>query len=143
MKKTIKSILEPNKFIGFLLFNLGFGLLIYVFSCHLEDTPIAYISYLLSSYSLIIFCIWFYKVCKFSNTYIKKSKVYNYYKSNNKNSIYFSFSINLLFGIFKLTIVIFYKSWWFITFAIYYLLLCFMRISLVKNIDYPKKEHKK
>lgn len=147
MKKTIKSILEPNKVIGFFLFNLGFGLLIYVFSCHLEDTPIAYISYLLSSYALIVFCIWFYKVCKFSNNFIKKSKVYNYYKTNtilfNKTSMYISFFFNLSFGIFKLIIGIFYKSWWFITFAIYYLLLCFMRLSLIKNINNQEKERKK
>lgn len=57
MKKLLKKVLFPNKFIGFLLFNLGFGLLIYVFGNHLEKTPLAYVSYLLSSYALIIFCI--------------------------------------------------------------------------------------
>lgn len=34
-------------------------------------------------------------------------------------------------------------SWWFITFAIYYLLLCFVKLSLVKNIDNQEKEYKK
>lgn len=32
-------------------------MLIYVFASHLEDTPIAYISYLLSTYALILFVL--------------------------------------------------------------------------------------
>lgn len=147
MKEIIKKVLLPNKFIGFILFNLGFGLLIYVFSCHLEETLIAYASYCLSAYALTIFCIWFYKACKFGHESVKKSKVYNLYQENfltvTKVSMYFSFIFNLLYGIFKLVIGIYYESIWFITFAIYYLLLCFMRISLAKNINNSEKEYKK
>lgn len=82
MKKIIKKILFPNNIIGFFIFNLGFGLLIYVFDKSLEETPLAYISYVLSFYALLIFCIWFYKVCKFSNESIKKSNVYHLYQKN-------------------------------------------------------------
>lgn len=147
MKRIIKKILFPNPIIAFFLFNFGFGLLIFVFSKHLEETPIAYLSYLMSFYALVIFCIWFYKACKFSNAFVKKSKFYHFYKNNfltfTKASIYFSFVLNLIFGITKLGIGIYYSSWWFITFAIYYLLLCFMRISLAKNIHNSKKEYQK
>lgn len=147
MKELIKKILYPNKLIGFLLFNLGFGLLIYVFSLHLEETPIAYISYFLSTYALIIFCIWFYKVCKFSHQSIKKSKTYQIYQDNflivTKTSMYVSFMFHLIYGVFELGIGIYYKSWWFITFAIYYLLLCFIRVTLARNINNPKKEYQK
>ena len=138
MKKIIKKIFIPNKVIGIILFNLAFILLIYVFSNHLEDTPLAYISYLLSTYALIIFCIWFFKVCKFGNESIKKTNLYKSYQDNNllitKIKLYFSLFINLLYGLFNLITGIYYISWWFITFAIYYLLLCFMKLSLVKNI---------
>lgn len=138
MKKIIKKIFIPNKVVGAILFNLAFILLIYVFSNHLEDTPLAYISYLLSTYALIIFCIWFFKVCKFGNESIKKTNLYKSYQDNNllitKIKLYFSLSINLLYGLFNLITGIYYISWWFITFAIYYLLLCFMKLSLVKNI---------
>lgn len=82
MKDIVKKIFYPNKVVGFLLFNVGFGLLIYVFINALEDTPLAYISYLLSTYALIIFICWFIKVCKFSNNFIKKSRVYNIYQDN-------------------------------------------------------------
>lgn len=147
MKKIIKKILFPNNVIGFLAFNLGFGLLIYVFSNHLEETPLAYISYILSSYALIIFCIWFYNVCKFSNESIKKSNIYHLYQKNYlivaKVSIYASLIFNLIYGVFKLGIGIYYRSWWFIIFAIYYLLLCFMKLYIVKNINNREKEYKK
>lgn len=152
MKDIIKKVLLPNKFIGFILFNLGFGLLLYVFSCHLEETLIAYISYCLSAYALTIFCMWFYKVCKFGNDFIKTSKLYKIYKGNflavTKVSLYFSLAMNLIYGIFELVTGIYYKSWWFITIAIYYLLLCIMKTSLVKNIKNNtsvtlKKEYKK
>lgn len=151
MKKILNKILFPNKVIGFLIFNIGFGLLIYVLSSNMEETPLAYISYILSFYALTFFCCWFYKVCKYGNNAIKKSKIHRLYKKHSlmiiKTSIYFSLIFNLIYGIFKLGIGIYYESWWFITFAIYYLLLCFMKLSLAKTIketiDNSKKEYKK
>ena len=74
MKKIITKIFHPNKIVGFLLCFISVILLIYVFSMHLEDTPLAYFSYLLSTYALIIFCIWFFKACQFSNDFLKKKR---------------------------------------------------------------------
>lgn len=147
MKNIVKKIFYPNKLFGFLTFNFSFGLLIYVFSCHLEETKIAYISYLLSTYALIIFCIWFYNVCKFSSNFIKKSKVYKIYKKHfeilTKLSLGISLITNLIYGIIKLSLGFFSSSWWLITFAIYYLLLCFMKFSLIKRFDNKEVEYKK
>ena len=138
MKKILNKLFVPNKIVGFILFNLAFGLLIYVFSCHLEDTPLAYVSYLLSTYALIIFCIWFYKMCEFSNNTIKKSKHYELYKKHEllitKYSLAFATLLHFIYGIFKLVTGIYYMSWWFITFAVYYLILCLMKLSIVKDI---------
>ncbi len=139
MKKIVKNIVAPNKGIGFLFFNLGFGLLIYVFANHLEENPIAYVSYALSFYALVIFCFWFYKACKFSNNFIKEnSRIYKIYHQNHKKiikiSMFFSLSLNLIYGLFKLISGIYYKSEWFITFATYYLLLCFIKSSLVASV---------
>ena len=151
MKKIINQILFPSKFIAipFCLFSVA--LLVNVFSIHLEGTLISYISYLLSTYSLILFVIWFIKTCKFTTDEIKKRKLYKTYNKNinliNKYAIIISSLVNLLFGIFELITGIYYKSWWFITLAIYYLILCFMKILLLKNIKHLgeniKKELKK
>lgn len=139
MKKMINKILYPNTILSFFIFNFGFGLLIYIFSNHLEDSFLAYISYALSFYALIIFCIWFYKACKVKNESIKKSKIHYLYQKHSlvvvKASLYSSLVFNLIYGIFKPGIGIYYTSWWFITFAVYYLLLCILKLSLVMNIE--------
>ena len=152
MKKILNKLFFPNKIIGLIIFNLAFGLLIYVFRCHLEYTPIAYLSYFLSTYALIIFCIWFFKICKFSNNAIKKSKPYELYKKHEllitKCSLAFATLLHFVYGIFKLGTGIYYMSWWFITFAVYYLILCLMKLSIVKDIKNEvginlKSEYKK
>ncbi len=139
MKKIIQKIFSPNRILGFLLFNFSMGLLIYVFACHLENTPPAYIAYFMSTYALFLFCIWFYKACKFSNSFIKEnSRIYKIYQEHReeilKLSLFWSFLFNLVYGIFKMIGGIYYKSIWLITFAVYYLLLCFMKASLVHGI---------
>lgn len=147
--KLIKSLFHPNKIVGFLLCNSSIILLIYVFTKHLEDTPLAYIAYLLSTYSLIVFIIWFIKACEFSSNFIKNnSKLYQQYDENKESitklTFHFSLIINLIYGIFKLTTGIYFKSAWFITFAIYYLLLCFMKINLISSLkSNVEKEHRK
>ena len=152
MKKILNKLFVPNKIIGFIIFNVAFSLLIYVFSYHLENTPLAYISYLLSTYALIIFCIWFYKICEFSYNTIKKSKPYKLYKeyelSVTKITLLFATLIHFTYGIFKLGIGIYYMSWWFITFAVYYLILCLMKLAILKDIKNEvgknlKEEYKK
>ena len=134
----MKKFFNPNKIFGFIIFNLSFILLIYVFVRHLEDTPLAYITYLLSTYALIIFIVWFCKVCKFSNNFLKNTKLYQLYQSNyttvTKTSIYFSTTLNVGYSIFNFCVGVYYGSVWFITFAIYYLLLFIMCLSLVHNI---------
>lgn len=139
MKEKISKIFNPNKIVGFILFNLALILLIYVFNYHLEETALAYISYALSTYALIIFCLWFFKICKLGSITFKKTKLYSSYQDNNliitKTKLYFSLSINFLYGLFNLITGIYYISWWFIIFGIYYLLLCLMKFSVVKNIE--------
>lgn len=136
--KILKKIFEPNKLIGLILFNLGVILLIYTFTNHLENTWISYIAYILSTYALIIFLIWFYKASKNFNYYIKQSKTYRIYNNNIKTftklTMIFSFSINLLLGLIKLILGIYYKSEWFITFAVYYIILSLMKLSLILSI---------
>lgn len=151
MKKILSKIFCPSKFIAIPLCILSTILLIYVFSAHLEEYPIAYVVYLLSAYSLILFIIWFCKACKFSSDFIKATKIYKSYKKHSqiiiKISLILSAIINLIYGIFKLITGIYYTSWWFITFAIYYLILWLMKILLIKDTnhfgDNINKEYRK
>lgn len=135
MKKFLHKLFFPNWVLGFFLFLFGFGLLIYVFACHLEGTPLSYVSYLLSTYSLILFCIWFYQACRFSTDWVKETKLYQFYEKNlskiMKITLSFSTLFNIAYAIFNLIIGIYYRSYWFFTFAVYYFLLSFMRVSLL------------
>lgn len=135
-----QKLFKPPKTLGFFAFNISFSLLIIVFSYHLEDTPLAYLSYLLSTYALIFFIIWFVQACKYSTNFIKKnSKLYRLYNLNRlkvtKLSLLSSLIFNFLYGLFKFTMGLYYKSLWFITFAVYYLALWEIRLSLVKNLQ--------
>ena len=137
MKRLLNNLFFPNKLIGFIVFNISFGMLIYVFSSHLEGTILAYTSYALSTYALILFCIWFYKICQFNNEKIKTTKLYKLYQQYffqiSKLSIVGSLVLNFGYFIFNLSVGIYYKSYWFITFAVYYLILIIMRYILIHN----------
>ena len=151
MKKVLNKLFFPSKLIGFFIFNISFGMLIYVFSFHLEGTILAYISYPLSTYALVLFCVWFYKTCQFSNEKFKKTKIYKLYEQYffqvSKLSIIASLMINFCYFIFNLSVGIYYKSYWFITFALYYLILIIMRYILIHNTKElglsGKREYKK
>lgn len=138
MKEKIKKIFKPQKIIGFLIFNLSFVLLIYVFARHLEDTFLAYVAYLLSTYALILFIIWFWKACRFSNHFIKRTRIYQLYKKHFntvlKSTLFVSTILNVGYCIFNLVVGVYYGSFWFITFAIYYFCLSVMRSSLLFNV---------
>lgn len=137
-KKIGLKILYPNKFLGFVVFNLSVFLLIYIFLNGKENTMIAYISYPLSAYALTYFCFWFYHICR--NTYkkVKKSKIYKLYHSNKEDVIKIklisSMVVHLLYGILKLLAGIYFNSAWFVTFAVYYLMLCFMKTSIILGV---------
>lgn len=110
----------------YLIFFGGFG------------TPLSYLLYLVMTYSLIIICIKLYTIIKNkvqmlidNNEYLKK------YTSDHelryRISLIFSLSINIIYALFKLVTGIIFKSIWFISFALYYLLLVIIRANILKQ----------
>lgn len=137
MKKIVYKIFYINKVLGGFICVFSAVLLIYVFSMHMEDTPLAYFAYLLSTYALILFIIWFIKACQFSSDFIKETKLYSLYKNNEhiifKMSLIVSSLLNLAYGMLKLITGVYYRSWLFITFSTYYLILYIVRTLLLKD----------
>ena len=77
---------------------------------------------------------------KSASNYIKEnSKIYKAYKKNHKliskYILIIGLIINFIYGVFKLITGIYYKSIWFMTFAAYYLMLCFIKLGLAKNYE--------
>ena len=104
--------------------------------------PLAYVIYVLSFYSLIIFGIAcfqtfpkYYKIIKTkmnNNKYINKYFVDITFKTY--VNLYRSLFINLLYVLMNIIYAYIYKTWWFFILSIYYLILTIMRFILTHYI---------
>lgn len=150
LKKVFLMPLLPALFIMIPSFALVFWVLIK------KDVPpaVAYLSYLLSSYALILTVIEITEVARWMRKGIKNhplaKKVYSiplveqYFSEMSfriKLSLYPSFVINLFYAGIKLFSGILYHSVWFGTLAVYYFLLAVMRFSLLRHIRKKGKKH--
>ena len=90
------------------------------------------------TYFLIIICIKVYtiiktKIDKFidNNKYLSKYK--NDHKLRYKISLFASLIFNIIYALFKLVSGIVFKSFWFISFSLYYFLLIILRSNIAKE----------
>ena len=134
----LKKIFYPNKIIVILSIPVTIILMIIRFGIGVSNEAFSYIAYLISAYSLIIVCIRLFHIIK-KKFYqlVDKNKFLNKYMNDiafrTKVSLYQSFSINFLYASIKLFTGIHYKSVWFITLAVYYILLVVMRFLLLQH----------
>ena len=134
----MKKILYPKThilLIGLLAIVVS---LIYLIFFNGFGTNISYVLYLIMTYFLIVICIRIYNVAKFkinkiidNNKYLRKYK--NDYKLRYKISLFTSLMLNIVYAIFKLLSGIVFKSFWFISFALYYFLLIVLRSNIAKE----------
>ncbi len=112
----------------------AFVLVIYVL---IEDIhgPLSYLSYIASAYALVISVIWFIRGGKIIRDKAKQHPLTGRYLKDSKYrtriSLYQGLLINLLYITVKLVSGIYYRSWWFVTLAVYYALLAVMRFLLI------------
>ncbi|GHV97288.1 hypothetical protein lacNasYZ03_11910 [Lactobacillus nasalidis] len=144
-KQTIYRIFHPNKWLLAVICVSATALLNAVFSYNLKHTPLAQVAYWYSLYALIVFIIAFVRGCrKLSRLVKEKSRLYRFYQDNirifHKYSLLVGFSVNFAYGLLKLAAGVYYSSWWFVTLAVYYLLLCSMKVTLLKNLKSPLKK---
>lgn len=134
-------------------FNLSFGLvlllslicgyLLYYVLVNNINIFFSYVIYGFSTYALIVLVIGLVKIFKGVKTRVVNNRLYKKYINDknvrNKLSLILSFIVNLSYGIFKLLVGVFYNSWWFIVFGVYYLLLFGIRFLLFildkKNVN--------
>lgn len=112
--------------------------LIYLIFFNDFGTSISYALYLIMTYFLIVICIRIYNVVKSkinrfidNNKYLSKFK--NDHKLKYKISLFTSLMINIVYAVFKLLSGIAFKSFWFISFALYYFLLIILRSNIAKE----------
>ncbi len=138
MKKKIKKFLYPtNRVLIIGLFTIVFSL-IYLIYFDGFGTTISYFLYLIMTYFLVVICIKLYHILKnrilsiiAGNKYL--STYMNNHKLRYKSSLFISLTLNIIYALFKLLSGIIFKSVWFISFALYYILLTIIRSNIARQ----------
>ena len=137
-KRILHTLLFPPAAVVCLGVPLGAALLCYAFLIAGEDTPIAYVSYLVSAYALVIFCARIVRLFQNGRAIIHRSPYLHRYLTDmpfkTRVSLYRALSINVLYAAFKLGSGVYFRSVWFITLAVYYGLLALMRFLLLRHV---------
>lgn len=138
-KKILNRLLFPGTAVIIMSVPIAAALLIYTFIYAGENSPIAYVSYVLSAYSLTILCIGIVPAIKKSKEILHKNKHIHRYLTDMlfkaKVSLYGSLGINSLYALFKFVTGVYYSSVWLITLAVYYISLVVVRFLLLRHVN--------
>lgn len=146
-KKVGTKLLFPPLWLIILL-SLGCAAaLVTVFVKGMDNHPIAYAIYTLSTYALTVLCIFLFQTLP---GYYKKTKqkIYDHPLGNRymtdaafkvQVSLYISLAINLAYSVFKLSAGILYSSFWLGAVAVYYIMLSLMRFLLLRYMRTGKE----
>lgn len=154
--EKIKIILKKIFFLPtvwtFLISIPSYGLVIYALACENVKPEIAYLAYFLSAYALVITITWITGIVHRARAgienhpFVKKLLSVPFFNRCVKErvfraevSLYPGFLINLFYAGIKMFSGICYRSVWFITLAVYYILLAVMRFSLLHHVRKREK----
>ncbi len=117
--------------------------LVAVFVNGWETAPFAYAVYVTAFYTLTVLCLacWktiprYYRSIKgkvYDNRYANRYLTDAAFKTH--VSLYISLGINLLYAAANAFSAVFYRTWWFALFAVYYAILAVMRFLLVRYVS--------
>ena len=141
-KKIGRRLLFPPLGIIILLTVVCTVSLVAIFLSGWEMSLIAYVSYVLSFYTLTVVCIFCWKVLpgyyRTMNSKMHGNKYVDRYLTDvvfkTKIGLYCSFVINLLYVVMNAISGIVYKTYWFGIFAVYYAIIAVMRFLLVRYV---------
>ena len=139
MKPILKKIIFPKLAVVIISVPVSAVLLIYTFLYEKDYSPIAYISYVLSAYSLTIVCARIARIPKgtFQSVLHRNAYIHRYLTDipfRTHVSLYLSLGLNLLFAAMKMFYGVRYRSVWFGTLAVYYVMLSVMRFILLRHV---------
>lgn len=135
-KRLGKALLFPHIAIMLILIPVATALLIYGMAFTGTESVVAIISYVLSAYTLTIWClkiphlIKYFKRVKSENKYLLRWSSDTQLRVN--VSLYRSLILNTVYAIFMLWLGFYHKTFWFFTLSGYYFSLVLMRFSLVR-----------
>ncbi|MBR7161713.1 MAG: hypothetical protein IKD07_04780 [Clostridia bacterium] len=135
-QKLGKALLFPHIAIMILLLPIATALLVCSMVLIGTESVIAYVSYVLATYTLTVWCfripdlLYFFKTFKNENKYARKWQ--NDARLRVNVSLFGSLAWNVLYGLFQLWLGIFHRTFWFCSLGTYYICLAVMRFFLVK-----------
>lgn len=143
-KMIITRILYPPKWVLLIVPPASFAALIFVFVSKKTESMLAYPIYCMSAYSLTVLCAAVPDIMRKTARMIKSSRIMKRISSveimnryladmafRGNLSIYQGMTVNFLYTIFRAVTGIRYASAWFISMAVYYLILGIIRAYLI------------
>lgn len=143
-KEIFFKLLYPPKWVIFLASAAGFGSLIWVFVSKNQHCIAAYIIYGISAYALVTLSVSAPEIYRGIRAFAKSNRAVTKIKGTELGGRYFSdisfrgsvsiyqgMAVNFFYVIFRLAAGIRYASVWFISMAVYYLVLGILRVYLI------------
>ena len=142
-KRILRKLLFPGAAVVLVSIPVAAVLLVYVLTGGREVGPIAYPVYVFSAYALTIVCAWIAKNAGSARRGVEAAihqnqLVYRYLTDvsfKTHVSLYLSLGLNLLYAAMKLFYGVYYRSVWFGTLAVYYIMLALMRFLLLHHVN--------
>lgn len=135
LKKLGRALLFPHIAIMIFLIPVSTVLLVGSMVFIGTESPIAYISYVLSAYTLTVWCFKIPKLIKYFKSFKRENKYAQRWLSDTrlrvKTSLYGSVAWNIVYALFQLWLGFYHHTFWFCSIGAYYICLALMRFSLL------------
>lgn len=148
-KRILRAFLSPPPLLILLIAVPSFGALFYVFLREKEDTVLAYLSYAGTAYVTTLVSLRLPAAIRYIRTawqthplirQVVDSQTGTRYRTDMayraEISLYMSLAVNLVYAVLKTVSGMLYHSIWFGALALYYLLLCALRFSLLHCVHH-------
>lgn len=143
-KAALKKLLFPGLgrvVLAVLLGGVSLALTFLVFG---DRSPFAYASYILSAYGLIVFAAAVVPLLSSAKQFIHRVPLAHRYLTDHyfkvRSSLLLSFVVNVCYAGFKLICSILYTSFWDGALAVYSILLCAVRVYLIRRVPAEQQE---
>ena len=134
-KKLGKTLLFPHIAIMIVLVPISIVLLVASMVFIGTESAIAYISYVLSAYTLTVWCVKIPYLIKFFKTFKDENKYARKWQDDTRLrvnvSLYGSFFWNIAYALFQLWLGFYHHTFWFYSLGAYYICLAVMRFFLL------------
>ncbi len=134
-KKLGKALLFPHIAIMLLLVPTATVLLVGSMVYVGTQSPVAIVSYVISAYTLTVWCFKIPYLIRFFKTFKEKNKYARRWQDDARLrmnvSLYGTFAYNALYGVFQIWLGLHHETFWFLSLGAYYICLAVMRLVLL------------